>query len=189
MTQMTNKTERFADYINKMDFFEVIEFFNFMMEDMMQIENHTMYEWTKQEDAEIILKNIGITKFVALVNSNTPEETAVIGATNGEGKIEFTIVNPWTEILDDYSNWILGHLDDCMNGKKDKTAILKEYPDIFDIVKEPKKVFTVRITEKAVYNVDIVAHNADEAMRIAAENRGNCPVWEHGVITTNYDTI
>lgn len=186
--EATNRTERFADYINAMDFSQVIEFFSFMMTDMMQIENHRMFDWTQQEDAERILKGVGITSFVMLIKSNTPEERGVMWSIDQAGCLNFEAgFNPWTEILDGYSDWILGHLDDCMKGVKDKTAIIEKYPDIFDkVMEEPMKSFVVQIVETAIYHTIIKAKSQDEAVKKAEEKRPDYRVWEDGRVSTEY---
>lgn len=179
MTQATNKTERFADYINKMNFSEVIEFFNFMMEDMMQIENHAMYDYHVQKDAIDIINTFGMETFLEdVVYNPTQEERCVMYQIDGiaHSKDEKSAdrwmlrINPWTEILDGYSEWIIGHVEDCINGEKNGAYIEDKYPEIFDVVREPKKKIKVAVHKTLTKIVEIDANSFQEACTIINSN-------------------
>lgn len=174
MIQATNKTERFADYINAMSFSEVIEFFNFMMEDMMQIENHAMFDWTIQKDAENILNQIGVKAFVGMFNGQY-EERAVMCSVNQKGELNYEWgLNPWTEILDGYSEWIISHIEDCMNGVKDGSFIEEKYPELFDVVREPKVKVKVAVHKTLTRIVEVEARTHAEAEEWIAKNFEKC---------------
>lgn len=158
-----NKMERFADFINAMNFTEVINFFNFAMEDMMQIENHAMYDYHNQEDAIEIIKNIGIENFLENVVYNpTQEERCVMYQTDGmnpNGKVSDIDrwswgFNPWTEILDGYADWILFHIEESYQKYGDEADIILAYPALKDVITEPKKKVIIRVTRQWLREVD-----------------------------------
>lgn len=156
MTQGKTKKERFADYINAMNFSEVIEFFTFMMEDMMQTENHTMFDYHDQGDAGWLLDTLGVEQFIKGVTNPTEEERAYLfsPATKRE-----TFCNPWTEILDGYADWIISHVEDCTG---DNEPLKMAYPELFDVVRDKQKFKFV---------VDVIVEDYDaESARMRLEN-------------------
>lgn len=159
MTQEKNKKERFADYINAMNFSEVIEFFTFMMEDMMQTENHAIFDYHDQGDAAWLLNTLGVEQFIKGLTNPTEEERAYLfsPANNKDG-----FCNPWTEILDSYADWIISHVEDCMDGTKDKYSIQMKYPELFDVV---------RSKQKFKFVVEVIVEDYDaESARMRLEN-------------------
>lgn len=173
------KMERFADFINAMSFSEVIAFFNFTMEDMMQLENHAMYDYHNEEDAIEIIKNIGIENFLENVVYNpTQEERCVMYQTDGmnlNGKTSDIDrwswgFNPWVEILDGYADWILSYVEDIYKEYGDDCFMLSEYPALKDVIKEPKKKVRVCVSRVVRKIVEVEADSYEDALNFVNDH-------------------
>lgn len=173
----TNKMERFADFINAMDFSAVIRFFNFVMEDMLQLENHAMYDYHDQEDAINIIKNIGIEAFLDKVVGNpTDEERCVMyqmdgtNPANSQERIDrwSYCINPWTEILEGYADWILDHIERQQAEPGADAYIFTQYPELREVFGIKKK-FKVRVSTEFYGIYDVEAYSEEDAIDAAEE--------------------
>lgn len=174
----TNKIERFADFINAMDFSEVIRFFNFAMSDMIQLENHAMYDYHDQEDAIHIIKNIGIENFLDKVVGNpTPEEKCVMYQTNGNYKESIDRwtygINPWTEILDGYAEWILDHVEETYANYGNDADIIVAYPKLKEVIGKTEK-FRIAVHKTLTKIVEVEAYSSLEALDWVNNNITEC---------------
>lgn len=168
MTKATNEIERFADFINAMDFHEVIDFFNFAMSDMLQNENHAIFNPYVDEDAIRIIK-VGGAKALAEIIGYPEEERAVMCRIDQKGDLHWTWgFNPWTEILDGYAEWILDHVKTTYDQQGNAADIIVAYPKIKDVILTKKK-FKVRVSWEVYDYFDIEAQTEEEAKAEAEE--------------------
>lgn len=162
--EATNKTERFADFINVMSFSEVIRFFNSVSESYADSEEYTdwdaMYDYNVQEDAEWMIKAIGIKAFLNGVNNPTEEERAYLCDVRHGCEL---FVNPWEETLEHSEDFIKvienspkGHYEDA------KKAI------------NPKVIVKVAVHKTLTRIVEVEARSHAEAEEWIAKNFEKC---------------
>lgn len=173
------KEERFADFINSLDFSDVIVFFNFAMEDMLQLEHHAMYDYHDQEDAINIIKNIGIEAFLdKVVGNSTPEERCVMYQTDDhnfketDGRWSYGF-NPWTEILEGYADWILDHVEETYANYGNDAHIIATYPQLKDVFGKTTK-FKIAVHKTLTKIVEVEAYSSLEALDWVNNNIYEC---------------
>lgn len=157
--------ERFADFLNGLSFSDVIDFFNYTMEDMLQSENYAMYDYTRQEDAIEIIRDYGIEKYLQLVNHLTPEERAFMCAAKNGGseREELFCINPWAEILEGYTDWILDHVQMQLEQWGNDAAIIIVYPQLKEVL-FGKKLFNVECRKVFTKVAAVYASTPEEAI-------------------------
>lgn len=162
--EATNKTERFADFINAMPFSEVIGFFNSLSQAYAEVEGYSdynaMYDYNVQEAAEWMLKAIGVEDFLKGVNNPTKEERAYL--CDVEHGCEL-FVNPWTETLE-HSNDFIKIIENSPSGhyEEAKQAI------------NPKVIVKVAVHKTLTRIVEVEARSHAEAEEWIARNFEKC---------------
>lgn len=126
-------TKNYNAFIAKLSFKDAIKFFDFMISDMLQDENHAMYDInTKQGMAELLNSEISATIDIKAIYGeiveNYPKQVVVIWAID-KG---FTICTPQEALMTIYKDWFLDHLNALKKEEKNRYYIDTNYPNLLD---------------------------------------------------------
>ena len=126
MATLTNQP--YDNFIHGLSFKDAIDFFDFIITDMMQEENHAMYDITTKQGMVDLLNqhlDVDMNSIYKTTAEYYPKQIVAVWAIDNG----ITLCTPQQALMN-YKDWFLDHLDTLNKGVKDRAYIDEKYPGL-----------------------------------------------------------